>query len=157
MIPHPREVNASKQNKCIHVTTGSNQNHINMEVKDTKSRSIRLLLYVGHCGVVAAWTTSGCLQCLLGEDVSCLGNFKVGVFRLLPELLTLEPGTWKLVTTLPAQLGNLGALPTYTACISCGLATWQPGCLAYLHCLCTLPTWQLGCLACLHCLLGAPR
>ena len=48
------------------------------------------------------------------------------------------------MTTLPAQLGNLGALPTYTACISCWLANWQPGCLAYLHCLCTLPTWQLG-------------
>ena len=31
----------------------------------------------------------------------------------------LELGTWKLkVTTLPAQFGNLGALPTYTACIS---------------------------------------
>ena len=141
MIPHPREVNASKQNKCIHVTTGSNQNHINMEVKDTKSRSIRLLLYVGHCGVVAIWTKSGCLQCLLGEDVSCLGNFKVGVFCLLPELLkcsrsNLELGSgWlhclrNLATWVPClpslpvyhvvwQLGNLGALPTYIACVHC--------------------------------------
>ena len=69
----------------------------------------------------------------MGEDVSCLGNFKVGVFCLLPELLTLKPGTWKLVTTLPAQLGNLGALPTYIACVHCLLGNLG-ALLAYTAC-----------------------
>ena len=96
--------------------------------------------------VLATWTKSGLMQCLLGEDVLATLKWVATVFCQTCSRWNLELGSGWLhcLRTLPvcSQLGNLVALPTYTACISCGLATWQ---------------LESGCLACLHCLLGAPR
>ena len=118
--------------------------------KDARSRSIKLFLYVRYCGVVATWTKSGCLQCLLGEDVLATLKWVATVFCQSCSRWDLELGSGWLhcLRTLPvcSQLGNLVALPTYTACISCGLATWQleSGCLACLHCLCSVYTAYFG-------------